>query len=199
MTADDIFDAGLAASINRALGPEIFELRRSNTLEAKGTTPRALVASVPAAVGAASLTLAHADSTAKMKGTLLAGSLLRIAGADYTVQADASVDAAGDLTIPGVTIAPPLAAPLAAGGTVAITSGPRFTFLDGFVLDARRRDLGGDIGSELIMEVSLPTLGAPTTPRKGDSLKRLKDGTVGRITAIPSMVGGQWTVALGPQ
>lgn len=169
-------------------------LRRPSSLEDKlaGRMPSALELSAPVLAGAVTVSLRLPGTTA-LSGMLVAGTTLRIGGVDYTTTAD-KVVSANVLTV--VPVTPVLAAGFPAGQAVTVSGEGSFTFNDCLVPGRSARDVTGDLSPEISAVVSLPTKGAPTTPRVGDTLE-LEDGTSARVAAVPITTGGFWDVGVG--
>lgn len=190
----------LAPEIGRTLGstathPDRGErviLRRPSTLESMGDlTPSVLLLAAPAILGATVLSLELPDG-GQMAGTLLQGARLTIAGADYTLAADAST-VTGVLT---VTLATGLAAPAGEGAAATVHPEAVLTFEDCHVSKRMRRDLARPLQADHFAVVMVPAKGAPTTPKMNDVLE-LEDGTVGRVANQVISGGAFWKLQMG--
>jgi hypothetical protein len=184
----------LAPACFAVLSGQTVTLHRPSSLEDKlaGRMPSALELSAPVLAGATAVSLRLPGTTA-LEGTLVAGTTLRIGAVNYTTTADKN--ASGDV-LAAVPVTPVLAAGFSAGQAVTVSGEGRFTFRDCLVPGRSARDVTGDLSPEISAVVSLPTKGAPTTPRVGDTLE-LEDGTNARVAAVPITTGGFWDVGVG--
>lgn len=190
---DQIFE-DLAPVVFGVLSGQTVTLRRPSSLEDKlaGRMPSALELSAPVLAGAVAVSLRLPEATA-LSGTLVAGTTLRIGAVDYTTTAD---KAASGNVLTAVPVTPALAAGFSAGEPATVSGEGSFTFHDCLVPGRSARDVTGDLSPEISAVISLPTKGAPTAPRVGDTLE-LEDGTSARVAAVPITTGGFWDVGVG--
>lgn len=190
----------LTPFMHETLGGEQFILRRSNTLQSvkASTTPKALELATPALTGAVAVAL-RLPGAGAMKGSILEGAVLVIDGEEYSVTAAATAPAPTGTVLAAVPIDPPLPGPLVEGEPVELRA-PTYTLENVLLVTSTRREDSGSqaaTGVEILMEISVPVLGAPTTPKNGDGVQRVKDGTLGRIAGTPLIIGGSWEVKVG--
>jgi hypothetical protein len=198
----------LAPQITRTLGEtgahpgrgERVILRRPGSLEAvdEDVTPSQMQIAVAAAAGTSVLVLRFPPGgpTGRIKGSLPVGARLTLGATTYTTSAAATaVSGATTLTL---QITPALVAPAAENDPVTLQPDALFTLENCQVSRKMRRDLSRDLHADAMAVVTVPTLGAPVTPRLNDSLE-LEDGTVGRVAAVPITTGCFWKLQMGGQ
>lgn len=185
----------LAPAVFGALDDATIELRRPSSLESVGLsqTPKQLELAAAVAAGAATVSL-RLPGSAKLRGELLTGTTLTIGAVAYKTTADRTADGT-TLTVP---VTPVLAAGFPIGTTVAISAQAAYTFEHCQVSRIRRGDVTGDVGAELTALLSIPTLGAPTTPKLRDIAYHVELSEVlGPIVSVPPTSSGFWKVKVG--
>jgi hypothetical protein len=191
----------LTPELHGILGPETVTLSRPAGMSAGGgATPATLAAAAAALAGASSVNL-RLPISGPLRGEVRQGARLVIGGATYLVTARTVLPAppAPSVSTGPVSIAPPLAAPLAEGAAVTILPA-EYTWTDAVVIYAGAADTGGDPSAEPLLVVSLPVATAPAgvgAPQKGDGLHRPYDGTRGLVSEVPVALGGAWDVRVG--
>ena len=196
--------AALGPQMTRALGatqdhPDRaanVELRRRSTLHdvAGDVQPAEMRVKTAASSGASSLVLELA-SHGRLKGSLLAGARLVIAGQAYRLTA-AATSAGNSIT---VLISPVLAAEAPAGAVVTMHPEATFTLEGCHVASRMSRDFGqpSDQATVAIIRVPVASAAKAGVEPATDDVLVLEDGLIGTVINIPMANAAFWTLQLG--
>lgn len=171
-------------------------LRRPHTVERVDGVPLVdgseLAVAVVALAGATSLTVnVYSGGQQRARGLIPDGTVITIAGSDYTVQADASFSS----NRATLTISPGLAADVAEQDAVALGDGAswskvRYTLDD---LDLREAFAGFEVGAQ---RITIPLSRIPVTPKAGMYFDSSADDDFSGIIRERRRTPGAWEMVV---
>ncbi len=188
----------LVPRIHAALGGESITFRRDHGLidPVAGYAPDALAIDTAGSAGATTISLRLPNSTTgdadPLKGILSDDIELTIAGTTYTVTSPVEVESR---TLFDVPIAPALAADVAIGDAVDVSSWSEWTVSACLVRSVKNSELKPHLIDAVSYSVDVPREGATRSPKIGDVIVRT--GSTGRIMDFGADWEGGWCALVG--